>query len=272
MTRRLDDTWTNWSPPQNLGDSVNTDGLDACFTIAASGKEGFLISTKNSLGQGDVFSVRVPEKAKPLPVVLVSGRVLDKKTSKPLTAEIRYYDLATDTQIGSAVSDPRTGKYSIVLQSGRKYSFRAEVAGFFAINENLDLSVLKEYREVAQDLMLAPIEKGQTIRLNNLFFDTGRSDLRSESRSELNRVVELMKGNPTLTISIEGHTDSVGEDAANLVLSEQRAKAVKDFLISAGIGADRLKSRGFGRTKPVGPNDSDEGRAQNRRVEFTIGE
>ena len=111
---------------------------------------------------------------------------------------------------------------------------------------------------------------GQTIRLNNLFFDFGKSDLRKESYSELNRTVALMKQYPTMTIEISGHTDNIGSDVDNQLLSENRAKAVLNYLESKGITAGRIKSKGYGKTKPVSTNDTEEGRQQNRRVDFTI--
>ena len=146
----------------------------------------------------------------------------------------------------------------------------AEAEGYIAINANIDLNDLKEYKEINQDLYLVPIETGATIVMNNIFFDFDRSSLKEGSKPELQRVAEFMKNNPGAEIEIAGHTDSKGPSAYNQRLSDRRAKAVFDYLIEIGIGPDRLVSRGFGESKPIASNDNAEGQAQNRRVEFKI--
>jgi len=270
VTRRLDDTWKNWSEPQNLGPQLNTSNWDAYYTITASGDYAYFISSANSLGGTDVFRVALPKEVKPDPVVMVSGKVLNAKTNEPISANISYQLLPEGKEVGIASSNPNDGSYKIVLPSGKKYAFSASAPGFIAVNENMDLSELKEYKEVTKDLFLVPIEVGQTVRLNNIFFDIGKADLLSESYLELDKLVKVMNQNPTMEIEIEGHTDNVGSDPFNLSLSKNRAKAVYDYLISKGIDASRIKSNGYGETKPLATNDNDEGRAQNRRVQFTI--
>ena len=163
-----------------------------------------------------------------------------------------------------------TGEYKISLPSGEMYGFRAEANGYAAVNQNLDVKKVKQYEEIKKDLKLVPLEVGQTVRLNNLFFDFNKSVLKSESFAELDRLVALLSATPTMEVLIAGHTDNVGNDASNKNLSEARAKAVKNYLISKNIEAKRLKTTGFGKAKPLTSNDSEEGRSQNRRVEFTI--
>lgn len=270
MSRRLDSTYTNWSEPLNLGPEINSSSWDAYYSVQASGDYAYMVTGENTIGNIDIIRIALPQSAKPKPVVIISGKVLHVTTKAPLKADIQYIDLKTGTEVGIATSDPKTGSYKIVLPAGANYGFLAHKENFFSVSDNIDLTTLNSYKEVERNLYMAPLITGQTIRLNNLFFDFGKSDLRKESYSELNRTVELMKQYPTMTIEISGHTDNVGGEADNLVLSENRAKAVLNYLTSKGIAAERIKSKGYGKTKPVSTNDTDEGRQLNRRVDFTI--
>ncbi len=270
MTRRLDSTYTNWSEPLNLGPEINSAAWDAYYSVEASGNYAYMVTAENTIGDIDIVRVALPQSAKPKPVVLVYGKVLHATTKLPLKANIQYVDLSTGKEIGIATSDPKTGEYKIVLPTGANYGFLAQKENFFSVSDNMDLNDLKEYKELERNLYLAPLITGQTIRLNNLFFDTGKNDLRKESYAELNRTVELMKLYLTMTIEISGHTDNIGGDIENQTLSENRAKAVVNYLVSHGIDAARVQSKGYGKTKPVSTNDTDQGRQLNRRVDFTI--
>lgn len=270
VTRRLDDTWMNWSPPENLGPVLNTPGWDAYYSIPASGEFAYFVSYSNSLGASDIFRTPLPKELRPAPVVLIRGTVRNKKTNEPMGATIKYENLGTGENLGIAHSDPATGAFTIVLPAGENYGFLPEKKKFIGLSDNIDLSQLTEYKEIVRDLFLVPIEKGQVVKLNNIFFDTGKFDLRSESRAELDRLVKVLKSNPVMEIEIDGHTDNVGDDAANLTLSRNRAKAVMDYLLAKGIAPLRLKSQGYGETKPVDVNTTPEGRQNNRRVEFLI--
>lgn len=270
VTQRLDDTWTNWKEPENLGPILNTPGWDAYYTCPASGEYAYFVSSKNSFGQTDIFRVLLPEELRPKIVVMIYGKVINKKTNTPVEAKISYELLPDGKEIGIARSNPVTGEYKIVLPAGYKYGFLAVAEGFVSINENLDLKNTYKYYEVKKDLYLVPIEHGQSIRLNNIFFEFAKYDLLEDSYSELNRVVEFMQKNPSIKIQIAGHTDNVGTKTFNNLLSERRAKAVAEYLISKGIEKNRIKTIGFGMEKPIASNDTDEGRQLNRRVEFTI--
>ncbi len=270
ITRRLDSTWQHWSEPENLGPQLNTPGWDAYYTVPASGEFAYFVSTENSIGMGDIFRVKLPEALRPRPVLLVSGRVVDAKTGTPVTAIIKYENLETGKDIGSARTSPGTGAYKITLPAGETYGYRAEAPGYVPVSENLDLTKVTEYQEIERDLTLVPIEKGEVVRLNNIFFETAKAELRPESFAELDRVVKLLNDNPSMEIAIGGHTDNVGTAAVNNELSQARAQAVANYLVSKGINVKRLRVKGYGDTKPVASNDTDAGRQQNRRVEFTI--
>lgn len=270
LTRRLDDSWLNWSEPENLGPDVNTDDWDAYFTVPASGEYAYYSSQKNSLGKSDIVRIKLPEAAKPLPLFLVSGKTYNAKTKQPIEAKIMYESLPDGAAVGSLASSAGTGDYTISLARGKRYGFRAEKEGFFPVSDNLDATKLDKYTEVKKDLYLVPVEVGEVVRINNVFFDFGKFDLRPESYPDLNRIVSFLKTNATVEIQLLGHTDNVGKDAANLKLSEDRIQSVKAYLVAQGIDATRMSAKGYGKSKPIAANDTEEGRQQNRRVEFTI--
>ncbi|MBC8111195.1 MAG: PD40 domain-containing protein [Verrucomicrobia bacterium] len=270
MTRRLDDTWKKWSKPQNLGPVINTSGWDAYYTVPASGDFAYFVSTNNSFGGNDIYKVALPNSLRPQPVVLVSGKVLNAKTKLPVSAEVVYESFADRKQAGIARSNNVSGDYKITLPAGATYGFLASAKGYIAINENIDLSKISSYKEISKDLYLVPIEAGQTIALNNIFFSQGKFDLLSPSYPELNRVADMMKENPTMLILIEGHTDYVGNPLENMKLSENRVKAVKEYLVKTGIVSKRIETKAFGGTQPLIRSSDENERIRNRRVEFSI--
>ncbi|MFZ5553269.1 MAG: OmpA family protein [Bacteroidota bacterium] len=268
LTRRLDDTWLQWTTPENLGPSINNEFWNADFVIPASGDYAYLSSgDAGGFGENDIYRIKLTDSAKPRPVEIVFGKVINKKTGTPVYAQITYELLGSSEEIGKAISTQEDG-YKIVLPSGKLYSFRAYADGFFPISENIDLTKLGGYSEKEVNLYLVPVEKGQVVRLNNIFFDFDKSTLRNESFSELDRLAEFLKKNPVYKIEISGHTDNKGTDEYNQSLSANRAKAVYNYLISKGIDKARLTAKGYGKTKPVAANDTEEGRQTNRRVEF----
>ncbi|HYM21058.1 MAG TPA: OmpA family protein [Candidatus Kapabacteria bacterium] len=272
MTKRLDDTWENWSEPQNLGPDFNTPEWDAYYTVPASGEYAYFVSNKDAYGNSlDIFRAKLPPALKPEPVVLVSGKVFDGKTGKPLAADIHYEILPGAKDAGIAHSNPKDGSYKIVLPAGQMYGFRAEVKGYIPVDENLDVKKVTEYKEINRDLKLVPFEAGETVRLNNIFFDFNKSVLHEESNAVLDRLVVMLKQQPAITLEISGHTDNKGSESLNQKLSQARAISVRNYLIAKGIAKSRITAKGFGASKPIATNDTEDGRQQNRRVEFTIG-
>jgi len=271
-SKRLDDSWQKWSDPVDLGSPINTPDWDAFFTLDAGGEYAYMTTSQDSYGASDIVRIKLLEKEKPNPVVLVDGNVYDAKTKKPLSASLVYETLPDGTEAGNGISNPTDGAFKIVLPYDKNYSIRATADHYFAISENLNLdSLIKAgYKEVHKDLYLVPIEVGQVVRLNNVFFDFDKWDLRSESFIELNRVVKLLNENPSIVIEMSAHTDSRGSDEYNFKLSDNRARSVMEYIISKGIDPSRITSHGYGETKPVATNDTDDGRQLNRRVEFKI--
>lgn len=269
MSTRKDDTWTNWTTPQNLGPEINTDDWDAYFALPAKGDYAYLVSQKNSLGDGDIFRIKVPESIKPEPVLIVKGMVVDKKTHQPIDGYVEYENLSTGVREGIAHSNEWDG-YSIVLPAGSNYGFRAEAKGYIPVSENIDLSNLTAFSDTVINLFVVPVEKGQKIALNNIFFDVGKSTLRDESELELRRMIDILMTHNEYKFEIGGHTDNSGEDKDNKNLSIYRAQTVYKFLIKHGIPESRLSYKGYGSKYPIDSNDSEIGRQNNRRVEITI--
>lgn len=271
MSKRIGDGWTNWTTPVNLGPEINTFTFDAYYTVPASGDYAYMVSSSGSYGLTDLIRVKLPQEIKPEAVVLIYGKVLNAKTKQPIQADIKFENLATGKEAGEAISDPKTGEYRIALPYGATYGFRAVANGFLSVNENIELTqTTKDYKEIQEDLVLAPIEIGQAIQLQNVFFLQGKAELKPESFPELDRLVELLKNNATIEIDLAGHTDDRGDKSANYDLSDDRVKTVMAYLVSKGINKNRMKGQGYGGSKPLVPNDTDEHRAMNRRVDFKI--
>lgn len=275
MTKRLDDTWTNWSEPENMGPDINTKLNDLFFNIPSTSEYAYY-SREVAIDNADVYRVKLPVFMSPEPIVVVRGKLLDAKTGEPIAAKIIYEELPSGKEIGITQSNPETGEYEIHLPGGKLYGVRAEASGHISESQNLDLrNVTKDGQVLSQDMQLEPIqvakiEPDATIQLNNIFFDFDQSTLKSESFPELNRIVDLMGERGTLEVEISGHADATGPEEYNMGLSERRAKSVVRYLTDKGVGKDRIKVTYYGETKPIESNETKEGRKKNRRVEFKI--
>jgi OmpA-OmpF porin, OOP family len=274
MSKRLDDTWTKWSDPQNMGPDINSKTDDVFFNIPSTSDYAYFsraITPENF----DIFRVKMPLFKNPEPIVIVKGKLVDAKTGQPIGAKIIYERLKDGKEVGKTFSDPVTGDYEIHLPGGELYGFRAEAKDHISENQNLDLRDFKNPGTFHDDVKLQPIQvaaiqENVTIVLNNIFFDFDRATLKSESFPELNRIVTLMNERPTLQVEIAGHTDPTGPEDYNMILSEQRAKSVGKYLVEKGIPTDRISVVFFGETKLIDLTNTKEGNAKNRRVEFKI--
>ncbi|MGE0587221.1 MAG: OmpA family protein [Cyclobacteriaceae bacterium] len=275
MTKRLDDTWTNWSEPENMGGDINTKLNDLFFNIPSTSEYAYY-SREVAIDNADVYRVKLPVFMSPEPIVVVKGKLIDAKTGEPIAAKIIYEQLPEGKEIGIAQSNPETGEYEIHLPGGHLYGVRAEASGHISENQNLDLrNVTKDGQVQVQNMQLEPIEVAKiepdaTITLNNIFFDFDQSTLKPESFPELNRIVTLMGERGTLEVEIAGHADATGPAEYNMSLSERRAKSVVRYLTEKGVAENRITVSFFGETKPIESNETKEGRRKNRRVEFKI--
>ncbi len=270
VSTRLDSTWLNWSEPLNMGPKVNSVGGDAYYSVDVSGINAYYVSTRGRMDNSDVFHITLPPSLQVAPAVLVEGNVYNAKTQRPVRATILYEDLKTGKEVGMAQTNPNTGEYKIVLPAGNMYGFRAEGENAIPVSEHLDLRELKQFRTVRYDLTLVPLEVGQKVLLNNLFFDYKKSIIQPESHSELKRMADVLKRNQSTRIMIGGHTDDIGSDEYNILLSKERAEAVLEFFVNQGVQRAQIETEGFGKSQPVSDNTSNEGRQKNRRVEFII--
>ena len=270
VSKRLDDTWVNWSEPQNMGPDINSERDDLFFNIPVTGN--FAYYTKSiSEDDADIYRVELPLRVMPNEVIVVKGRLLNKETGEPIEAKILYEKLPEGVTVGITKSHSTTGEYEIVLPKGQLYGFRAEAEGFLPISENIDLTGENPPNdELIREMMLVPVEVEATITLNNIFFDFDRATLKAESFPELDRLSKFMVENGSIKVSISGHADSTGDPNYNLSLSKLRADAVAKYLMGNEIAADRIKVEFYGEEKPIESNNTREGRRKNRRVEFTI--
>ncbi len=260
----------NWAKPVNLGYPINTINQEGTLFIAADGKTAYY-SSDRSEGRGglDIYSFELREAVRPNKTLWVKGRVFDNKTKKGLPSAVELIDLATKQPLSKVQTD-ETGNYLITLPVGKDYAFNVNRKGYLFYSDHFFLSKSTPDSTYEKNIPLQPIEANASVVLKNIFFDVNQYELKPASQVELDRIVHLLSENPSVKIEISGHTDNEGKPADNLVLSNNRAKAVTNYLVSKGIAAQRLVSKGYGETKPVANNQTEEGRAVNRRTEMKV--
>jgi len=259
-----------WTTPENLGYPINTIENEGSLVVAADGKTAYYASDRaDSRGGLDIYSFELRSDVRPARTLWVKGRVYDVKTKKGLPSSVELTDLSTGILL-SRVQTDETGNYLITLPVGKDYAFNVSRRGYLFFSENFPLGEKQPDSVYNIDIPLEPIETNASIVLKNIFFPVNKYDLRPESQVELDKLVQLMKENPTLAIQINGHTDNTGKPAENQALSENRARAVVNYLTSKGIDAKRLSFKGWGDTKPLADNKTEEGRALNRRTELKV--
>ncbi|MCD4665053.1 MAG: OmpA family protein [Bacteroidales bacterium] len=285
-----------WSNPVNMGYPINTPDDDVFFTIAASGQRGYYSSMKkDGYGGQDIYIITFLGASKPMIMnedmvslvykdvrampqpapkieqnTILTGVILDANTLGPLQATIEIMDNSKSELIASFESNSNTGAYLISLTPGMNYGISVNKTNYLFHSENFNIPENAAARKINKDILLKKVEVGTKMVLNNIFFDFNKSTLRDESKSELDRLYKLLDEIPTLKIEVSGHTDNIGSASYNQNLSENRAKAVVNYLTKKGIDASRLIFKGYGFTQPVATNDTEEGRQLNRRTEFKV--
>ncbi len=290
-----------WAKPKNIGYPINTPDDDVFFVVAADGRTAYYSSIRpDGFGDKDIYRITFLGPAK-IPVlnvedqliaglpnrnvelavqpevkirtsrmVLLKGLVLDDETGAPVTANIDLIDNRTAEILATFKSNPANGSYLVSLPAGRNYGLNFNADGYLFNSLNFDLPDTALFQDIYKEIRLKKIKVGKSIVLRNIFFDYNQFTIRSESKSELDRMKDLLVENPTIKVEISGHTDNVGGDAYNIKLSDDRAKAVVDHLVGAGIDQSRLTYKGYGKSVPIATNDTPEGRQENRRTEFKI--
>jgi outer membrane protein OmpA-like peptidoglycan-associated protein len=273
---RLSDTsWTEWSEPVNLGKEINTANDDWGYVVDINGEIAYFAKEGdyNSYGNWDLYSITLPDIAKPQAVAIIKGKVTDS-LGRPIECNIVWEDLETGKQVGHLKSDPRDGYYFISLPLGKNYGYYANRIGFYPTSNNIDLKNIKNNITIQKDIVLVSVkdmqQKGAKVRINNIFFDLDKSVLKDESIPELNRLLIFIDKLKSFKIVIEGHTDDTGNKSHNQKLSEERAKSVANFLINKGVDPKRIITEGYGDSRPALPNNSEENKALNRRVEIRL--
>jgi outer membrane protein OmpA-like peptidoglycan-associated protein/Tol biopolymer transport system component len=270
LSRRQPDG--TWGEPVNLGYPINTGADENSLLVSPDGKLGFFASDRTGgYGQLDLYQFELPQSMRPIAVTYMKGKVYDADTKKPLAAGFELIDLSTRKTVVSSTSNVGSGEYLVCLPAGKSYALNVAKDGYLFFSESFRLDDPKAASDpVIKDIPLKPIRVGESVVLKNIFFEFDKFDLKDESRAELSRVIDFLLKNGKVNVEIGGHTDNVGSKTYNLNLSDKRARAVYDYLVAQGIPAARLSSRGYGDTKPVADNSTEQGRAQNRRTEFTI--
>lgn len=270
VSRRLDDTWLNWSTPHNLGMTINSENLDWSFLVTTDGTQayGTILLDKTNF----ITTIDLPAAFRPDSVFTFETKVLDSN-GKPINGEIVIYDIASSKIVQIVRPDPLTG--SVFIPMAEKKNFRAELrnAGAPPITLPLDFSQ-PDVNHIKKDILVAFTTEelqrtGANMRINNLFFETGSHVILEQSQLELDALAAYFKENQ-LSVEIHGHTDDIGSKESNQLLSEKRAVSVRDYLISRGCTPEKVKAIGHGESLPVEPNATELARQKNRRVEFKL--
>ncbi|MBR9997709.1 MAG: OmpA family protein [Cyclobacteriaceae bacterium] len=288
MSRREDDTWNNWSAPVNLGRVINTNGRELYYFVLPGSDEAIFCSTLNSDGYGDIkhYQLKPEDIIEALEVTMMAedtsiqefitekdvlvlkGKVFNAETNEPIEAGISVL-LSNESTVAEISTDIQTGEYQIEFASKNNFIIRIGARGFMNVEDNIQLSdsdqplILKNY-------YLEPLEVGKTFKLNNVLFNRATATLVDTAYAELDNVFRMMSDNPEIHIELSGHTDNQGNARKNLELSQARVDVVKDYLVSHGIQEERISGKGYGGTRPITSNRTEETRRLNRRVEFKV--
>jgi len=272
-----------WEKPQNLGYPINTYNNESSLVIGATGERAYFSSDReNGAGGLDIYTFELPEDIKPKPITYFKGFVKDAFTKKAITARIELICLEAKNEVLNSTSDSKDGSFLTTLKADKIYACNVSAEGYLFHSEHFTFTTNPEGKPYVMEILLQPIPQISTIKseksdkpsqkviLNNIFFDSGKAELLPASALELDRLVQLLKDYSDLKIQVNGHTDDVGSEMDNMILSKNRAKAVVDYLQSKGIINERLQYKGFGESQPLNEGTTETSRTQNRRTEFEI--
>lgn len=277
MSRK--DPLGNWGDPVNLGYPINTESNENSLLVGPDGEIAFFASDRAG-GEGslDIYYFEMPEELRPVKTTYFEGLVYDAITKKPLKGKFELIDLSTGKEVIASEADPITGEFLVALPTKKEYALNVSFPGYSFFSKNFNM--IESDEAVRMDVPLVPITDEQPILLANVFFDLGKSTLRKESYVELNKLESFLKENNSIKIEIGGHTDTRGDNRANQKLSEDRAKAVYDFLVNKGVEAERLSYKGYGEENPMNTDEEiakltteeakEKAHQENRRTEYRI--
>ncbi|MCK6617843.1 MAG: OmpA family protein [Cyclobacteriaceae bacterium] len=270
FSERSGDTW---AAPVNLGRPLNDHEDQFSLFITADGLKGYYSHEESTLAGASsrIYEIDIPESQQiKQKSNYVRGVVADRKTEQRLKAKIELYNIEKNQRVSVVESDSLTGEYLMVLTQGADYALYVTKTGYLFQSLNFNYSEISDFEPITQNILLDRAVSGAHAILKNLFFDTDKYDLKEKSITELEKTVRFLQENPSISIEISGHTDNTGSPAYNQQLSERRAQAVYNYLVNRGIPEVRIVSKGYGHTRPVAPNTTEEGKQLNRRIEFLI--
>ena len=253
----------------NLGYPINTIGDENGLFVARDGRLALMASDRpGGRGRGDLYGFTLPPPSRPLDVSYVGGTVVDSGTGRPLEALVDIIRLADGASVYSSHTLPADGMFLSSLPRPGRYAFQVQKKDYLLYSRHFDLHA--DTANTRFTIRLSPVVAGREVVLQNVFFAPNSSELDTLSRFELQKLVDFMQSNRSLRLEIQGHTDNLGQDEFNRLLSERRAKSVYEALIALGIEPPRLDYRGYGESRPVDTNDSEGGRSRNRRTSFVV--
>ncbi len=268
------DSASLWGAPKNMGSPINNHEDQFSLFITADGKKGYYSHEEvrdAGYSVSHIYEIEIPEENRiRFASNYVKGIVRDKETHEPLAASVELINLETNTTESLVSSDSVSGAYLIVLTEGAEYALYVNRPGYLFQSLNFNYSSMKDYQPIVMDIDLQKATEGTTAILQNIFFEVDKYDLQPKSLTELEKIIHFLSENPSVKVEISGHTDNSGTPSYNLTLSGKRAQSVYDYLVSHGVEANRLFARGYGATKPIAENTSEEGRQKNRRIEFKL--
>ncbi len=266
-----EDSAGDWSKAVNLGFPVNTKANELNIFVSLDGRHAWLSSDRDTTNTGfDIFSFPVYAKMRPEKVFFVKGVVQNARNGKKLAAAVVLTNLTNSRTVDSVVSDAVTGHFLMVLHTGTDYAFNIQKRGYMIYSQSFNLKEFPDITSINKTFALSPVTKGAVMRLHNIRFGFDSSVLRPSAFPELDKLIRFLKENSKIKVLIAGYTDNVGSTTYNLILSQKRAKAVFDYLVSKGIVPGRMQYQGFGNIQPVSNNQTPIGRAENRRTEIVI--
>ncbi len=265
------DSSENWTKPENLGYPINTSKDEIGLIVNSRGNKAYYASGRDPSVGKDIYMFELYSKVQPNEVSYMKGKVFDVETGNRLKTKFELIDLETAKTIYEADSDEETGEFLVCLPTNKDYCLNVSKKGYLFFSENFALKgIFKSTEPFLKDVPMQPIKIGETIILKNIFYKIDSFALKKESKIELDKVVKFLRDYPEVKIEISGHTDNIGTAEYNQALSENRAKSVVNYLINSSVLKERIVYKGYGYSKPVASNDTEEGRAQNRRTELKV--
>lgn len=267
VSRKLSDS--AWKKPLNLGYPINTYFSDEGLMVNAKGNMAYFSSNREGYGGRDIFAFELYKEVQPTPVSYMKGLVFDAETKKHLVASFELIDLATSNLIMKAKSNP-DGTFLICIPAGKDYALNVNKKGYLFYSDNFTMKGGDYIKPFVKDVPLEPIKVGSKVVMKNIFYNHDSYELLQESKVELSKLLAMLNEVKNLKIEVSGHTDNTGTNEYNLKLSENRAKAVANYLINNGINSARISWKGYGESQPIADNNTLEGKAKNRRTEFKV--